>query len=401
MIADRLQKKSQIPLAFDFQEIPFSFPRYARAISVARVSVYNYFHQRFAERGYDFRVIADRLQKKSQIPLAFDFQEIPFSFPRYARAISVAQPSAVLLFLLLKNLIVWPLAHWLKFKRIPFAIWTKGGNWDQKGSYARYQLFNYVYGLSDALILYSKECAGLVKPRLQPKCFIANNTLNFESFPAVTGGKEEIKRELNIPFKKVVLFVGRMGVGKGRKRVDMLVDIFRALDRSDIGLVLVGAGMPEELQARLNPKNTIYLGEVHDSKDLGVAKLFKMADICAIPGHVGLTVNQAFYWGLPVVAAEGHHPPEAAYLKSGRNGFMVPENDPDAFKEKMLLLLDRDELRAEFSRCARETILGEASIDQMFSGFYDCVEFLTRESNQTLSAQGLPAVPTSEAVLKS
>ena len=343
-----------------------------------RVAVYNYFHRRFADHGYDFQVLADRVQKQSQIPPEFCLREIPFAFKEYAREIDRLRPDAVILFLLMKNLIVWPLAHWLKVKRIPFAIWTKGGNWDQKDSWARYQMFNYLHGLSDALILYSKDCASLIKPRYQSKCFVANNTLNFESFPTVDAGKEEIKREFNIPFRKVVLFVGRMGAGKGRKRVDHLVEIFRTINRPDIGLVIVGAGMPEELRGRLNPKNTLYLGEVHDRRDLGIAKLFKMADVCAIPGHLGLSLNQAFYWGLPVVTEEDNHPPEAAYLKPGLNGFMVPQNDLDAFKEKLLLLLDRDDLRAEFGKAATETIRSEASIENMFSGFRDCVDFLGR-----------------------
>ena len=57
-----------------------------------------------------------------------------------------------------------------------------------------------------------------------------------------------------------------------------------------------------------------------------------MADVFAIPGHVGLGLNQAFYFGLPVVTEEGKHPPEIAYLKPGRNGFMVPENDLAALR---------------------------------------------------------------------
>jgi len=344
-----------------------------------RVAVYNYFYRRFKESGYDFQVIADRLQKQNQNALEFGFREIPFNFFRYTRAIGAAQPDAVILFLLLKNLIVWPLAHWLKIKRIPFAIWTKGGNWDRKGSRTRYHLFNYLHGLSDALILYSKDCAGLIKPQFRSKSFVANNTLNFNNFPAVEATNEEIKREFSIPFRKVVLFVGRMGVGKGRKRVDHLADIFSTIDRPDVGLVIVGAGLPEEVRSRLNPKNTLYLGEVHDSRDLGIAKLFKMADVCAIPGHVGLSLNQAFYWGLPVVTEEGDHPPEVAYLKPGRNGFMVPANDLNAFKEKILLLLDRDDLRTDFAKRAKETILTEASIENMFSGFKDCAEFLCRK----------------------
>jgi glycosyltransferase involved in cell wall biosynthesis len=141
--------------------------------------------------------------------------------------------------------------------------------------------------------------------------------------------------------------------------------------------VLVGSGLSEQLKARMNPRNTMYLGEVHDPHHVQISKLCKMADVCAIPGHVGLGLNQAFYWGLPVVTEEGDHPPEIYYLKAGRNGFIVPRNDLEAFRDRIMLLLDNDELRARFSAYAREDILREASIEGMFEGFRACVNHLT------------------------
>jgi glycosyltransferase involved in cell wall biosynthesis len=342
-----------------------------------RVSVYNYFHRRFRESGFEFSVIASSLQEQNQKPLEFELRELPFNFLKYRKAISDAQPDVVILFLLMKELITWPLIHWLKLRRIPFACWTKGGNWDATESRIRYQLFNYVHGMSDALILYSAACRELVKPCLQSKSFVANNTINFGDFPAVHESKEEIKKEFGIPFEKVVIFIGRMGAEKRRKRVDHLIDVFRGLDRKDIGLVLVGSGLGEELKARMNPRNTLYLGEVHDAQNLRISKLCKMADVCAIPGHVGLGLNQALYWGLPVITEECDQPPEISYLKPGRNGFVVPRNDLALLQDRMLYLLDNDRVRADFSRHAREDILKEASIEGMFSGFKDCVNYLT------------------------
>ncbi len=342
-----------------------------------RVSVYNYFHRRFHESGFEFSVIADRLQEKNQRPLEFQLRELPFDFFQYRKAIAAAQPAAVILFLRMKELMIWPLMHWLKMCRIPFAIWTKGGNWDAKDSKLRYEMFNYTHALSDALILYAEACRQFIKPRFQSKAFVANNTINFEDFPVVYQSKEEIKKEFGIPFDKTVIFMGRMDVGNGRKRVDQLVEMFRDVERRDVGLVLVGSGLSPELKARMNPRNTVYLGEVHDALDLQISKLCKMADVCAIPGHVGLGLNQALYWGLPVVTQEGDHPPEVFYLKPGRNGFMVPRNDLASLKDRIFFLLDNDDVRAEFSKYARQDILREASIEGMFSGFKQCVDYLT------------------------
>jgi glycosyltransferase involved in cell wall biosynthesis len=348
-----------------------------------RVSVYNSFHRRFADMGYNFSVLANALQKQNKRPLEFEFRELPFNYSKYCKTINALSPSAVILFLRLKDWIIWPLIHWLKFRKIPFAIWTKGCNWDAKQSRLRSPLFDYVHRMGDALILYSDECLQFLRPELRGKAFVANNTINFDDFPKIEATKEEIKRELGIPFEKVVLFVGRMGAAKGRKRVDHLVEIFRTIDRSDIGLVLVGSGLSAEVEARINPRNTLHLGEVHDAGDLTIGKLYKIADVCAIPGHVGLGLNQAFFWGLPVVTEQGAHPPEIAYLKPGRNGFIVPENDLAELKSRILFLLDNDLVRAEFSRNARNDILREASVEKMFSGFQDCVQFLVQSVPET------------------
>ena len=102
-----------------------------------------------------------------------------------------------------------------------------------------------------------------------------------------------------------------------------------------------------------------------------------MADVFSVPGHVGLGLNQAFYWGLPVVTEDGSQPPEINYLINGRNGFIVPNNDLRDLKEKILYLLTEDLAREEFSKNAKEDILKHASIENMFNGFRKCVLTLT------------------------
>jgi glycosyltransferase involved in cell wall biosynthesis len=341
-----------------------------------RVSVYNYFWRRFREDGHEFQVLTNRMQPQNQIAPQFRFDEMPFQFRAYRRAVLERQPAAVILFLHLKDRMFWPLVHWLKWRQIPVAFWTKTRNLDEPDSRLRNALFDYMLWLHDGLILYSADLIKNVSERQRHKAFPANNTINFEDFPAVGESKEEIKRQLGIPFKKVVLFAGRMDVDGGRKRVDHLIEIFRDVNGQDSGLVIVGSGMKEEWRARMNPQTTMYLGEIHDPQNLQISRVFKMADVCAIPGHVGLGLNQAFYFGLPVVTEAGNHPPEIGYLKPGRNGFIVPENNLAQLREKLFALLDNDALRSEFSRNAREDILRDASVEGMYRGFRDCVRFL-------------------------
>jgi glycosyltransferase involved in cell wall biosynthesis len=341
-----------------------------------RVSLYNYFWNRFRQEGWDFEVVTNRLQNRDAGAPLFPCQEIPFTFAGYRQAILRRKPDAVILFLHLKDRIFLPLAHWLKWKRIPMAFWTKTRNLDAGKSRLRGLLFDYMMWLHDGLILYSADLLRNVPRRARHKAFPANNTINFDDFPPVPESKEEIKRQFNIPFDKVVLFAGRMNVDGGRKRVDHLIEIFRDVKGSKTGLVIVGSGMQESCKARINPQSTVFLGEVHDPQNLQISRIFKMADVFAMPGHVGLGLNQAFYFGLPVVTEEGNHPPEIAYLKPGRNGFMVPANDLAALRARIFELLDDDVLRAKFSRDARNDILAEASTEGMFKGFLNCVRFL-------------------------
>src|ERR1700722_299397 len=90
-----------------------------------RVSVYNYFWRHFREHGWDFVVLSNELQQQNQNQRQFEFIERPFNFFTYREEIQRLNPDAVILFLHLKDRILWPLIHWLKFSGIPVALWTK------------------------------------------------------------------------------------------------------------------------------------------------------------------------------------------------------------------------------------------------------------------------------------
>lgn len=339
-----------------------------------RVSNYNYFARRFREMGWDFCVRANELEKKNPYPPQFDFKVMEFKFADYKREIEELKPDVVIVFLHLKNTIIFPLIHWLKLKGIPVVYWNKGVNLEVNHQWLRNLPFYYVHSLCDAIVLYSQHEVKDIRPGNRHKVFVANNTINFDAFPAITASKDELKREFNIPYKKVVLFVGRM---RGVKKVEHLIQVFNEIDDPDCGAVIVGDPMDYDLPSLIKKKNVMHLGEIHDPEGIQISKIFKLSDLFVIPGDVGLGMNQAFYWGLPVVTEAGMQPPEIHYLTEGRTGFIVKENDTAALKEKMLLLLRDDALRAKFSAAAREDIMREATVEKMWSGFRDCVNALT------------------------
>jgi len=339
-----------------------------------RVSVYNYFARRLKNIGWEFIVRSNALQKENPHSIEFDFKEVPFTFSKYKEEINELNPDVVIFFLHLKDTVIWPLLHWLKLKKIPVINWNKGANLDNPDSKLRYILFNYIHGMCDGLILYSQHEMKYVRPKYHSKTFFANNTVNFSDFPEIKETKKQIKDEFNIPFEKVVLSVGRMGVSGGRKKIDHLIEVFNDIKNDQYGLVIVGSGVNDGLLKNSNNKNVLYLGEIYDAKNIQISKLFKMADLFSIPGHVGLGLVQAFYWGLPMVTEDGLQPPEIHYLINGRNGFIVPNNDIGELKNKIIYLLENDKVRSEFSKNARTDILKNASIENMFMGFKNCIE---------------------------
>lgn len=338
-----------------------------------RVSIYNYLSKEFRKQGWEFIVRSNKLQNENPHPVEFDFREIDFNFSAYKREVEGIRPDVIILFLHLKDLMLWPLIHWLWYKKIPVVNWTKTINLDDADNKVKKLIFNYIHTLCDRLILYSPNERKYLTNNNKRKVFVANNTINFDDFPAVEESREEIKKALQIPFEKVVLSVGRMDVGGQRKKIHHLIQVFRDIDMKGAGLVIVGAGVSRELQQTMNKKNTVYLGEIYDAKNYRISRIFKMADLFSIPGHVGLGLVQAFYFGLPVITEEGLQPPEIHYLINGRNGFIVPENDLNELKKKILFLLENDIERRVFSTNAKNDIHMHGSIRHMYEGFKRCV----------------------------
>lgn len=348
-----------------------------------RVSVYNYLYKRFKNYKYEFIVRSDKLHTRNMNSILFDFKEIEFKIGKYIREIERIKPNIVILFLHLKEPIYWFLVHWLKYKNIPFVYWNKAINYDDPNNRIKNFLFHYMHSRADAIILYSEIEKENIKKKNWKKLFYANNTINFEDWPTIKETKKEIKNEFKIDFERVVLFTGRMDIGGGRKKIDHLIKIFNELEREDVGLVIVGSGYNEKTDKMVKKKKNIrYLGEIHDPKNIQISKIFKMADVFSIPGHIGLGINQAMFWGLPVVTEEGDQPPEINYLLNGKTGFIVRNNDVDALKEKILYIIDNNEFRQQLSKNARKHIIKVASVENMFNTFKKCCDKVIKVQNK-------------------
>jgi glycosyltransferase involved in cell wall biosynthesis len=224
--------------------------------------------------------------------------------------------------------------------------------------------------LCDGIILYAEHLKKHVASRFHRKTFVANNTLvmSYTGLPAEQRGA--VLARNGISTRKNIICVGRL---QKRKRLENLVAAHAHINRADIGLILVGPDSDGILDG-LRGDNVYKLGPMYGTKK---SDLLSAADIYCIPGAVGLSIVDAFHCGLPLVTEEGDESAEMMYLKDGRNGFIVPRGDIPALADKLLLLLDNEELRKRFSNEARREISENGHIDKLCEGFRDALLYAT------------------------
>jgi glycosyltransferase involved in cell wall biosynthesis len=279
----------------------------------------------------------------------------------------------IILFVWLRYTFLLPFMLYCRLKGIKTITWSHGINLLKKRRPIKNRFYYLRQRLARALIIYSENEKKYIKASHR-KLFIANNTLNFHDFPEINLEKEELKRKYHLEKKKIILFVGRISV-PGRK-IEALIELAGKLDDNYMILV-IGPGLRDELVAQIEKSENIrYYGAVYDP--VKIAEIYSLSDLFCMPGPIGLAINHAFYYGLPVVTEEGEHGPEIAYLEQGRNGFLYKKNDIEDLRAKVLYLLENPEEYNRFSKNAKETIEREASIERMVKVFVDAVRYAER-----------------------
>jgi glycosyltransferase involved in cell wall biosynthesis len=339
-----------------------------------RVPIYNYFREQFLKEGYDFKVLTNEVQKNFDHQFEFECIVKPYNFSDYKSVVRKKQPDAVIVFMHLKDWIMWPMIHWLNSQGIPIIYWNHGVNLQDPDNWYKNILYRHLHNMADAIVLYSPAEKKYIKEKNVDKVFIGYNTLNLRSFPEIHLTKEELKKELGIPYKKVAIFAASTTL---RRRIDLLLDVFRDRKDNQIGLLLAGLRelSPELKEVIENSPAITYLGEIPDQVKFN--KYVKLSDVFTIPGRSGLAINQSFHWGVPYVTTNVRQAPEVWYLKDGENGFIADINKPGDYQEKLLRVLENDELRHKMAVRAKEVISEEGDIQKMYEGFFDAFQYAT------------------------
>ncbi|MHA1569775.1 MAG: glycosyltransferase family 4 protein [Alphaproteobacteria bacterium] len=233
---------------------------------------------------------------------------------------------------------------------------------------------------ADGHVCYSAEGKAYLDRHMDPATvFIARNTQDLAPMQA----RAERLGRAPAPGRPSLLTIGRFSADKDFAR---LVRIFKTLrgEFPDAHLTLIGDG-PDADRVRAEAGELLggaidMPGLIYDEDEL--AARFMAADLVVFPGAVGLSVNHALAYGVPVVAydrtARGpFHHPEIAYVVNGITGQRVAEYSEAAMHRALADFLRRHpDPRREFGPTIDRYVRENIALDVMVEDFARVRDFL-------------------------
>lgn len=288
--------------------------------------------------------------------------------------------------------IVW---FWCKFNSVKFVIWTHG--------YERHQGFKpyaspksflrlLYYKASDAILFYTKGRREFFKKYLKPsKLFYATNTLGTEPLLEIKKSlalKERsiLQKELGMSNTFNLVFLGRLLEDK--LPLDLLKVTLKLKERGyNVKTSIIGSGeilddLKEFCHQNGLQNEVVFYGAIYDDEYSG--KILYCSDLMVIPGYVGLAINHAYCYDLPLVTyRQGSngpfHSPEIEYLEHGKTGLMIPPHDNTNMTECIGDLIDNKNKIEAFKSNVRDKFETSLKAEKMVHGFDECISNLIKE----------------------
>jgi len=215
------------------------------------------------------------------------------------------------------------------------------------------------YGLSDGLIVYGDYAKNLlVTKKVLPsrKVFVAHNSLNYEQQLSLrkTIEPSSIYIEHFRNSYPVIIMIGRVNK---RKRIDMLLDAVSLLASRNkyYNIVVVGDGEDQarivDYSAKLGLSDRIWFyGPCYDEKEN--AELLYNADLCVVPGDVGLSAIHSMTFGTPVISHDNFSTqgPEFEVIKDHETGLFFKKNSVEDLAAKIEEWFEIDSTDREATR---------------------------------------------------
>jgi glycosyltransferase involved in cell wall biosynthesis len=336
-----------------------------------RVAVYNFLSAYLQKQNILLMVLSGGVQDGNPHTVKFNNKNVSMNLTNIVREIVRQNPDQIIFFVNPKRIYFFPVVLYAKFRRKKIIYWGHGTDLQDAGGIIKRGVYKFQHKIFDAIILYSEGLKVFINKKHYTKTFIANNTLNLNSYCNLDSfDNANVKRKYNITTDKNIVYVGRI---QHRKRVGDLIEAYGRLGLEGVGLILVGPD-PEELLKCVGGKNVYKLGAIYGEE---VLKIISISDVYCMPGAVGLSIVEAFHFGLPFVTEEVKHGPEIMYLKDHENGFIVKVGDVAQLTKKLRLLLEDDSLRKRFSEAAKKEIRINGTIESFSQTFLQAISFVS------------------------
>ncbi len=336
-----------------------------------RIPIYNILSVELKK--YDINLIIwpeKILQDKDKIE--FNYIENDFTFREYKQILKKYNIKKVINFLQPRSpsfLFYLQLIMYTYFKNIDLIYYGHGLNLGTNSKISSL-MYNSLHLLYKKIILYTPNEKKYLWNIHQKKIEIAYNTLDLDNRNLlIKDTKKNLRKKYKLKDEFVILFSGRI---EKRKNLELLLKFIAENKKEKIKLFVVGPTKDKNLINAMNKdKNIEYLGPIYDIKKM--AEIFFIADVFSIPGHIGLGLVEALYWGLPIITLDVKHAPEIYYLEHKNNGFIL--KDKSDFKSILLELSKNKNLVSKLSENAKSTYRNNASVSKMIEGFTQGVTY--------------------------
>jgi glycosyltransferase involved in cell wall biosynthesis len=228
---------------------------------------------------------------------------------------------------------------------VPFLLWS--ALWAHPRSAAHVAgalLLRAIYRDADAVVAYGPHVASFARRNGARRVTIAPQAVDGAFWSAPPDGP---------PWRRgaefAAVFVGRDDPGKG---LDVLLEAWSRVRLQPPSGVLALVGVEG------------VTGAVGSQPPASVRNFLATADVLVVPSRRtstfrepwGLVVNEAMHAGTPVIATDQVGAAAGGLVRNGRNGLIVPSEDPVALAAALRLLRDDEGLRARLAANAREDV---------------------------------------------
>jgi len=238
-------------------------------------------------------------------------------------------------------------------------LWTHG--WYGNEDNLKIILKKMFFGLSDKVLLYGDYARKMmIDEGFNPEKLIpVYNSLDYENQIRI---RENLKKTsiFSTHYKNdnpVLIYIGRI---QSRKKIELLIETLNRLhkNKTNCNLIIIGKQTDQtniqNLISLYGLEKYIWLfGPCYDENVLG--ELIYNANLCVVPGDIGLTVMHSFVYGTPIVTHDNFqkHGPEFEAIEPHVTGDFFIENSIEdlCIKIKYWISVDKNKRESIRLKC--------------------------------------------------